>query len=191
MSPNFIAHEPRTSADIAKSADPGLGVPRTRKKRGRPKKKKTAARRGLEQLSSRWQDYQAGRLKVEDLDWEELTRGQLRNDAGNFRGGKPKVLPKAFHDELMRRAKEHGQEFFTRNLDIALESLVYLARHGEDRERLGASTYITDRVMGLMTQKQEVEQTVTVFHDAVQSGEFLVDLGEQEELQAPLDVEPS
>lgn len=190
MSPVFKPHEARRSVDIAKSADPGLGVPRSRK-RGRPKKKKTADRRALEQLSPRWQDYQAGRLKVEDLDWEELTRGQIRNASGNFRGGQPKVLPKAFHDELLRRAKEHGQEFFTRNLDVALNSLVHLARYGEDREKLGASTYITDRVMGLMTQKQEVEQTVTVFHDAVQSGEFLVDLGEQPELEAPLDIEPA
>jgi hypothetical protein len=181
MSPVFKPHAARSSADIAKSADPGLGVPRTRAKRGRPKKKKTAERRALESLSPRWQDYQAGRLSVEDLDWEELTRGQIRNASGNFRGGQPKVLPKAFHDELLRRAKEHGQEYFTRNLDVALNSLVRLAQYGEDRERLGASIYITDRVMGLMTQKQEVEQTVTVFHDAIKSGEFLVDLGEKEE----------
>lgn len=189
MSPNFIAHDARTSADIAESADPGLGVPRSRKKRGRPKKKKTAARRALEQLSPRWQDYQAGRLKVEDLDWEELTRGQIRNASGNFRGGQPKVLPKAFHDELLRRAKEHGQEFFTRNLDVALQSLVTVAEYGPPREKVQAAIYITDRAMGLMTQKQEVEQTVTVFHDAIKSGEFLVDLGEADELEEPLAVE--
>jgi hypothetical protein len=184
--PNFVQHDPTSTVEIAKSADPGLGVRRTRKKGGRPKKKKTAERRGLEQLSPRWQDYQAGRLKVEDLDWEELTRGQIRNASGNFRGGQPKVLPKAFHDELLRRAKEHGQEFFTRNVDVALNSLVNLAQYGEDRERLGASIYITDRVMGLMTQKQEVEQTVNVFHEAISKGEFLVDLGEVDQ---PLQIE--
>lgn len=178
MSPNFIAHDPVSTGQIAKSDPAGLGVPRSRRKGGRPKKKKTAERKALETLSPRWQDFQAGRLKVEDLDWEELTRGQLRNASGNFRGGKVQVLPKAFHDELLRRAKEHGQEFFTRNLDVALNSLVRLAQFGEDRERLGASTYITDRVMGLMTQKQETETKVTVFHDAIKNGDFLVDLGE-------------
>ena len=176
--PVFKPHAPRTTADIA--ADDGRIVLQKRRKKGRPKKAKSADRKALETLSPRWQDYQAGRLKVEDLDWEELTRGQLRNKNGDFRGGQVKVLPKAFHDELLRRAKEHGQEFFTRNLDVALNSLVHLARFGDDREKLGASTYITDRVMGLMTQKQETKTEITVFSEAIEKGDFLVDLGEED-----------
>jgi hypothetical protein len=42
-------------------------------------------------------------------------------------------------------------------------------------------------VMGLMTQKQEVDQTITVFHEAVEKGEFLVDLGEKQD--EPLEIE--
>lgn len=191
MTPIFRPHDPVSTGQIAQqeaSAHP-LGVPRSRKKGGRPVKKKTAARKALESLSPRWQDYQAGRLKVEDLDWEELTRGQLRNASGNFRGGQPQTLPKAFHDELLRRAKEHGQEYFTRNIDVALGSLVHLAQYGESRERLGASIYITDRVMGLMTQKTENKTEITVFGDAIANGEFLVDLGEQDDGDEPLEIE--
>lgn len=189
MTPTFRPHDPVSTGQIAQQeASAPLGVPRSRKKGGRPVKKKTAGRRALESLSPRWQDFQAGRLKVEDLDWEELTRGQLRNESGNFRGGKPQILPKAFHDELLRRAQVHGQEVLTRNLDVALNSLVHLAQYGESRERLGASQYITDRVMGLMTQKTETKTEITVFADAIKSGDFLVDLGETEK-EEPLEIE--
>lgn len=187
MTPVFVQNEPISTADIAKSADPSLGVPRSRRKNGRPVKKKTTARRALEALSPRWQDFQAGRLKVEDLDWEELTRGQLRNANGNFRGGKPQILPRAWHDELAKRAAQHGQEVLTRNIDVAVESLVHLASFGPPREKLGAAQYITDRVLGLMTQKSETKTEITIFSDAIQSGEFLVDLGEED---APLEIEP-
>lgn len=180
MSPNFI-RQPMSAADAAKDEPIVL---KKRGKNGRPVKKKTAQRKALEALSPRWQDFQAGRLKVEDLDWEELTRGQLRNKNGGFTGPKAKVLPRAFHDELAKRAAEHGQEVLTRNIDIAVNSLVQLAENGPARERLGASTYITDRVLGLMTQKTENKTEVTVFSEAIEQGHFLVDLGEDETIDA-------
>ena len=180
MNPVFKPHEPRSTADIA-SEEPKI-ILQKRRKKGRPKKSKTAERRALETLSPRWQDYKAGRLSVQDLDWEELTRGQLRNASGNFRGGQVQTLPKEFHDELLRRAQQHGQEFFTRNVDVALNSLIHLAKYGDDRERLGASTYIVDRTMGLMTQKQETKSEVTIFSEAISKGDFLVDLGEAEDI---------
>lgn len=189
MSPIFRPHDPVSTGQIAQQAanSAPLGVPRSRKK-GRPVKKKTAARRAMEALSPRWQDFEAGRLKVEDLDWEELSRGQLRNASGNFRGPKPAILPRAWHDELAKRAVQHGQDVLTRNLDVALNSLLHLAEFGDSRERLGASTYITDRVMGLMTQKTENKTEITVFGDAIKNGEFLVDLGEQSE-EETLEIE--
>lgn len=189
MSPNFIAHDPVSAGQIAKEGESApLGVRRSRKK-GRPVKKKTTQRRAMEALSPRWQDFEAGRLKVEDLDWEELSRGQLRNKNGTFTGRKPQVLPRAWHDELAKRAAEHGQSVLTQNIDVAVQALVGLAASGPPRERLGAAQYITDRVLGLMTQKSETKTEITVFSDAIQNGDFLVDLGEESTVDEPLEIE--
>lgn len=189
MTPIFRPHDPVSTSEITEQASAPLGVPRGRKKKGRPVKKKTAGRRAMEALSPRWQDFESGRLKVEDLDWEELVKGQLRNKNGTFSGNKPKVLPRSWHDELARRSAEHGRDVLTANLDVALDALVGLARSGPAREQLGAAQYIADRVLGLMTQKTETKTEITIFSDAIQSGEFLVDLGEEATLDEPLEIE--
>ena len=186
MSPLFNPHQPVSAADIVAAADSASHKVPKKGKNGRPRKKKSTQRRAMEALSPRWQDFEAGRLDVKDLDWEELSRGQLRNKKGTFSGRKPAILPRAWHDELARRAAEHGQDVLTRNLDVALDSLVQLAKSGPARERLGASQYITDRVLGLMTQKTENKTEITVFSEAIEKGDFLVDLGETDE---PLQIE--
>lgn len=187
MSPVFRPHQPVSTEDIANTEPVVL---QKRGKRGRPVKRKSTARRAMEALSPRWQDFQAGRLKVEDLDWEELQRGQLRNKNGGFSGGRPQILPRAWHDELAKRAAQHGQDVLTRNIDVAVNALVVLAASGPPREKLGASMYITDRVLGLMTQKTETKTEITVFSQAVENGDFLVDLGEVDSADA-LELEGS
>lgn len=181
--PNFVQRQPLKASGISNPHQPAEGsedIVLVRRRKGRPKKAKTTARKAMEALSPRMQDLQAGRISVEDLDWEELVRGQLRNKNGTFSGHKPAMLPRAWHDELARRSAQHGQDVLTRNVDVALNSLVHLAKEGPARERLGASTYITDRVMGLMTQKTENKTEVTVFSEAISNGDFLVDLGEED-----------
>lgn len=55
-----------------------------------------------------------GTLKIEDLDDEEIFRGQLRNKSGDFRGRPPKFVPQQFvralREEQARRfqAEMHG-----------------------------------------------------------------------------------
>lgn len=53
---------------------------------------------------------QRATLKVEDLDDEELLRGQVRDADGKFRSGPLRQIPREFHDELMRRVLEKGTD---------------------------------------------------------------------------------
>lgn len=96
---------------------------------------------------------------VDDLsDWddEELRRGRRRCRIkgsrwfGKFQGSDPIVVPKALHDELVKRTLDKANKLFQENLLAAVEVLVDLCTDTsvEPRDRLKAVQMITERVMG-------------------------------------------
>jgi len=92
-------------------------------------------------------------LGDEDLslwDKDELQRGQKKNKNGNFQGRPPVVIPKAIHDELVRRTLSEAQELMRSNLVAAVKVLTQLATSdGVDaKDRIKAIDIIMNRVMG-------------------------------------------
>lgn len=134
-------------------------------------------------MTPRMRDLAEGRLKVEDLDWEELTRGQLRDVNGKFTGRKPALLPREWHDAITAEIVRGAQAQFRKNFDATMEVLVKMALNPQTpaREKLAASQYVIERVIGKIPDKQEVKTEITVFDEAVANGQFLVDLGEEVE----------
>jgi hypothetical protein len=73
-------------------------------------------------------------------------------------GVTPKIVPKALHDELIRRTLLQANELMRENLPAAVEMLVALATNEgvEAKDRLRAISMILDRVMGKSPDKVEI-----------------------------------
>lgn len=99
-----------------------------------------------------------GLISVEDLDDEELARGQLKDKNGNFSGRPPKLIPQelvqAMRREWLGRAEAKLREAL---MDSGIGTLVALAkdRNVDESVRLRASQTIIDRCMGKVPDKIE------------------------------------
>ena len=117
---------------------------------------------------SRWQQLLAGHLSVEDLDDEELSRGQCRDKDGRFRGLVPKMIPKALHDRMAKQLIQRAQEKFQLGLLGAIDALNEIAQGTayEPADRIKAAGMVIDRVMGKtpdvinMTVEQKPWETI-------------------------------
>ena len=93
-------------------------------------------------------------------DWsdEELREGRRRDRNGAWQGVTPKIVPKALHDELVRRTLTSANETMRDNLEEAVRCLVQLATSEaiEAKDRLRAISMIMDRVMGKSPDKVEI-----------------------------------
>jgi hypothetical protein len=83
-------------------------------------------------------------------DDEELREGRRRSKNGTFIGKKPIVVPKALHDELVRRVMGRAQEQMRDSLMNAVNLLdqVVTDKDADNKDRLAAAKMIIDRVMG-------------------------------------------
>lgn len=83
-------------------------------------------------------------------DEEELIRGQLRNKHGKWPNNPPKIVPKAVHDELVKRKLTKAYDLLNESIYEAVEILIDIA-HDEDVDasvRLKAVKEILDRTIG-------------------------------------------
>ncbi len=163
----------------------------SRRKRGPAKVTKTKAQKELEALTPKMRDLAEGRLKVEDLDWEELVQGRLKDSSGKFNGSPPSVLPRAFHTQIAQEIIIRAESEFRKNFDGAMKALVKMVNDEKTpaRERLAAAQYVLERVIGKIPEKQEVKQEITVFDTLVQSGGLLIDLGEDRTNETIIDAD--
>ncbi len=103
-----------------------------------------------------------GKNDVSDWTEEELQMGRRQSKNGTFSGRPPVVVPKAVHDELVKRTLNNAQEHMRQNLEGVVEVLVTIATGSgiEPKDRLKAISMIMDRVMG------KVPDTVNLKPDA-------------------------
>lgn len=110
-------------------------------------------------LQGRYAQLLSGVLQVEDLDDEELARGQLRASDGTFRGRPPKVVPaelvQAMRREWLGRAEAKLREALH---DKGIGTYVELAgdKTIDPAVRLRAADKIVERTMGKVPDKVEV-----------------------------------
>ena len=111
---------------------------------------------------------------------EELRRGQRKDKNGRWQGRPPAVVPKAIHDELVRRTMEKAVTLMNDNLVEAVQCLVDIIQGGEteDKDRIKAASMIIDRVMGRAPERVEISATVKPWQQAVQGGIVRVKPGE-------------
>lgn len=132
-------------------------------------------------LRGRYALFMSGKIKVEDLDDEEVARGQLRNAAGGFSGRPPTVVPaelvQAMRREWLSRAEEKLRNAL---LEKGIGTLTELA--GSDRidpaVRLRAATVLMERVMGKVPDKIQLaaeDPVETLFRNILADPEGLAD----------------
>lgn len=99
---------------------------------------------------TRFQKLCQGIISVEELDDEELARGQCKDANGKFAASPPRMIPKAIHDQMVSQLFVRAQEQLRHDLLGAVKALGTIA-HGEAFEpadRIKAASLIIDRVMG-------------------------------------------
>ena len=101
---------------------------------------------------------------------EELRRGQRKDKNGRWQGRAPLVIPKAIHDELVRRTLDKANELLRDNLVLGVEALVDIIRgqDTEDKDRLKAIDMLMVRVMGTAPVRLDADIRVSAFEEVVQ-----------------------
>ena len=109
-------------------------------------------------LGGRYALLLSGELSVDDLDDEELARGQLKDKNGRFQGRAPKVVPQqlvsAMRNELVKRAQNNLRQAL---LKSGIKTLTQLAENAVDESvRLRAAQAIIERTMGKVPDKVQI-----------------------------------
>jgi hypothetical protein len=114
---------------------------------------------------------------VSDWDDEELLMGRRRDKNGHFTGAEPRVIPKAVHDELIRRTTRKAQAKFQEMQDDALEALqaIVTGADVDDKDRLKAVEMVLNRTIGRAPEKVEVTAHRRPWEDIVEGVEFVTD----------------
>lgn len=99
--------------------------------------------------------------RVEDWDEEELWEGRRRGKDGSFRGVSPVLVPAEAHRELVRRKMAMANHTMAYNLLKAVDCLVEIAsdKEADARDRIKASIYLMDRVLGKTPETVNVNNT--------------------------------
>lgn len=136
--------------------------------------------------SPRWQALLDGDLAIEDLHDDELLAGRLRDATGRIAAKGPRQIPRQLHERMMRELRSRMENKFAEHVSDAVDTIVDIMHDGEGEQfsqfekagtkRLQAAIYVVERVMGKMEQKTVVSGEVTLWQEAVEGGDFLVEL---------------
>lgn len=131
---------------------------------------------------SRMGKFLDGEITVEDLDWQELLRGQLRDRNGTFTGRPRLMVPRKFHQAISRELLSRVDQEFREDFDASMTALRELIQSPRTpaREKLAAIIYWQERTIGRVADKSTVEVEVKRFDRLVEGGTLLVDLDEPE-----------
>lgn len=119
----------------------------------------------------RYDAFLTGELSVEDLDMEELLRGQLRDRNGNFTGRPSSMIPRAFHVKITQELLQRAEGTWRENMNDAMKVFVDIMNNERVRaqDRLYAAQYIIERVAGKIPEKQMIEASVRKWEDAAEA----------------------
>lgn len=100
----------------------------------------------------------AGRISVEDMDNEELVRGQFKDAGGKFRGRPPRLIPREIHDRMRNELLLRGQQLFAESYLNAIRVYAEIAADPgvEPKARLRAAAMIIERIGGKTPERIEL-----------------------------------
>jgi hypothetical protein len=104
-------------------------------------------------------DVLIGKDDLSEWDDEELRRGRKRDKNGGWQGRDPVIVPKAVHDELVKRTLSKANKLLTENLEAAVELLTDIMRDPDvdPKDRIKAIDMVMNRAMGREPQRLEID----------------------------------
>jgi hypothetical protein len=108
----------------------------------------------------RWQMVMDGRIKVDELDDEELRRGQLKDKNGHFSGATPKMVPRDIILAMQREGYRRHMEWVAEMVGDAQQAIRELTNSRKlmpgDATRLKAAEMILERYAGKVPDRVEM-----------------------------------
>lgn len=110
---------------------------------------------------ARWQQLLHGEITVQDLDDEEIARGQLRGRNGKF-GKPPAVVPRFIFDAMRREIYSRGANLWSRYYLSAIQTCARIMTDWESEPtvRLKAAQEIINRIEGKPLDRASVRVAV-------------------------------
>lgn len=154
--------------------------------------------------SPRMAAFLAGEITAEDLDEEELVKGKFRGADGTFRGRGSELIPRKFHEACVRELRHRIMEKFQGQSMGAVDTIFDVMENGEGASetiedgrggrittkegtgRFIAAKYVVERVIGPIPQRTETSSTLTIWQGAIEAGDLIVDVQEED---ATIDVD--
>ena len=128
--------------------------------------------------TDRYQAMLNGTLSVEDLDDDEIIRGQLRDKNGQFRGSAPLLIPRVFHQRAVKELMHRADMSILSNLTDAQKAVADIMNNPKAPAiaRLEAAKYMWERIQGKIPDKVELDTTIRKFETLIEGGHVLVDV---------------
>lgn len=134
-------------------------------------------------VSPRMQALLDGAITVEDLDDEEILRGQLRSADGSFKGRPTNYLPRELAMAWQREGQKRHQVWVTETVPLAQKTIVKLMSSGmlspADATKLKAAQWVLERFGGKTPDRVEVKAEVQTWEHVVE--DILVDVEEDDD----------
>lgn len=109
-------------------------------------------------VTGRYAKLLTGELEIEDLDTEELARGQLKDKNGRFTGRPPKFLPRQILDQMRSEHHKRVNAVLEESLSDVVKIMrgVAMDKKADPATRLKAAIYIYERFMGKVPDRVDV-----------------------------------
>jgi len=128
-------------------------------------------------VADRYQAFVAGELTVEDLDDDEIYRGQIRNKHGDFRGHPPKYVPREF---AIAMQQEMAKRFSSQISALVPDAIAAIQRvMNKTHPQPGDGAVVTaafktlERFAGKVPETMNLKAEITKWEKKV--GEVIVD----------------
>jgi len=115
-------------------------------------------------VNNRYQQFMDGTITIDDLDEEEIMRGQLRNAKGDFSGRPPMYVPRKFATALATKQKELIQAEMASLVLPALRTLIEVMNkpHPQpgDNAKVQAAKLVLERNLGKVPETVELKAEI-------------------------------
>lgn len=123
------------------------------------KKKKKRSTRKVVPINPRMQAFIDGTITLDDMDDEEIARGQFRAEDGTFRGRPTDMVPRKFYNAVVAETIKRTNEKFRAEIEPSLKALKDI----RDNPRLPAdaryksAVHLLERAVGKVPEKTEMK----------------------------------
>lgn len=109
---------------------------------------------------SRREKFLEGYITVDDLDEEELARGEVRGADGRFPATPSKVVPRSMHDEMIKELFARADEKLRTSLvdSVGVMQEIAMGSAYEPADRIKAAQWIYERMRGKVPTEIKVSQ---------------------------------